>query len=47
MSLVKRPIGFLGALVALILLSPVFLVAIVLYQPDERGMRNIDQSYIV
>ena len=30
MSLVKRPIGFLGALVALILLSPVFLITIIL-----------------
>ena len=30
MLLVKRPIGFLGALVALVLLSPVFLATIVL-----------------
>ena len=30
MSLVKRPIGFLGALVALILLSPIFIATIIL-----------------
>jgi len=37
MSLVKRPIGFLGALVALILLSPVFLVTIVLLFFANKG----------
>ena len=37
MSLVKRPIGFLGALVALILLSPVFLATIVLLFFANRG----------
>ena len=37
MSLVKRPIGFLGALVALILLSPIFLATIVLLFFANRG----------
>ena len=37
MSLVKRPIGFLGALVALVLLSPVFLAAIVLLFFANKG----------
>lgn len=37
MLLVKRPIGFLGALVALILLSPVFLVTIVLLLFANKG----------
>ena len=37
MSLVKRPIGFLGALLALILLSPVFLVTIVLLFFANKG----------
>ncbi len=37
MSLVKRPIGFLGALVALVLLSPVFLVTIVLLFFANKG----------
>src|SRR5574344_640525 len=37
MSLVKRPIGFLGALVALILLSPVFLATIVLLLFANKG----------
>lgn len=37
MSLVKRPIGFLGALAALILLSPVFLVTIVLLFFANKG----------
>lgn len=37
MSLVKRPIGFLGALVALILLSPVFLSTIVLLFFANKG----------
>lgn len=36
-SLVKRPIGFLGALVALILLSPVFLATIVLLAFANKG----------
>ena len=39
MSLVKRPIGFLGALVALILLSPVFLATIVLLFFANKGAR--------
>ena len=37
MSIVKRPIGFLGALVALILLSPVFLATIVLLFFANKG----------
>ena len=37
MSLVKRPIGFLGALMALILLSPVFLATIVLLFFANKG----------
>lgn len=37
MSLVKRPIGFLGALVALILLSPLFLTTIVLLFFANKG----------
>ena len=37
MSLVKRPIGFLGALVALILLSPIFLATIVLLFFANKG----------
>lgn len=37
MLLVKRPIGFLGALVALILLSPVFLATIVLLFFVNKG----------
>lgn len=37
MSLVKRPIGILGALVALILLSPVFLATIVLLFFANKG----------
>lgn len=37
MSLVKRPIGFLGALVGLILLSPVFLATIVLLFFANKG----------
>lgn len=37
MSLVKRPIGFVGALVALILLSPVFLATIVLLFFANKG----------
>lgn len=37
MSLVKRPIGFMGALVALILLSPVFLATIVLLFFANKG----------
>ena len=36
-SLVKRPLGFMGALVALILLSPVFLATIVLLFFANRG----------
>ena len=37
MSLVKRPIGFFGALVALILLSPVFLATIILLFFANKG----------
>lgn len=37
MSLVKRPIGFLGALVALILLSPVFMATIALLFFANKG----------
>lgn len=37
MSCVKRPIGFLGALVALILLSPIFLCTIVLLHFANKG----------
>ena len=37
MSLIKRPIGFLGALVALILLSPIFLATIVLLFFANKG----------
>ena len=38
MSLVKRPVGFLGALVALVLLSPVFLATMVLlYFANKRA----------
>ena len=37
MSQVKRPIGFLGALVALILLSPVFMATIVLLFFANKG----------
>ena len=37
MSLVKRPVGFLGALVALILLSPLFLATIVLLFFTNKG----------
>lgn len=37
MSLVKRPIGFLGALVALILLSPIFVATVVLLFFANKG----------
>lgn len=37
MSLVKRPVGFLGALMALALLSPVFLATIVLLFFANKG----------
>lgn len=37
MSLVKRPIGFLGALVALVLLSPIFLATIVVLFFANKG----------
>ena len=37
MSCVKRPIGFLGALVALILLSPIFIVTIILLHFANKG----------
>lgn len=37
MYCIKRPIGFLGALVALILLSPVFIVTIILLHFANKG----------
>ena len=37
MSLVKRPIGFVGALVALILLSPIFIATIILLHYANKG----------
>lgn len=37
MALVKRPIGFLGALVALILLSPIFIATIILLYFANKG----------
>lgn len=37
MSLVKRPIGFLGALVALVLLSPIFIATIILLHFANKG----------
>lgn len=37
MSLVKRPIGFLGALVALVLLSPIFVATVVLLFFANKG----------
>ena len=37
MALVKRPVGFMGALVALILLSPVFLATMVLLYFANKG----------
>lgn len=37
MSLVKRPVGFLGALVALILLSPLFICTIVFLHFANKG----------
>lgn len=37
MSLLKRPIGFLGALIALIVLSPIFLATIVLLFFANKG----------
>ena len=42
MSCVKRPIGFLGALVALILLSPLFVVTIILlFFANKKGWRGV------
>ena len=35
--LVKRPVGFLGALVALLLLSPVFLATMILLHFANKG----------
>ena len=48
MSLVKRPIGFLRALMALILLSPVFLAMIVLlfFANKGAGVFLFSVSYI-
>lgn len=41
-SLVKRPIGFIGALIALILLSPVFLATmILLFFANKNGFKGI------
>lgn len=37
MSLVKRPIGFLGALLALVLLSPIFIATIILLYFANKG----------
>ena len=37
MYCIKRPIGFLGALVALILLSPVFIATIILLHFANKG----------
>ncbi len=37
MNYVKRPIGFLGALVALMLLSPVFIATIILLHFSNKG----------
>ena len=37
MSCVKRPIGFLGALVALVLLSPIFMATIILLHFANKG----------
>ena len=42
MAFVKRPIGFLGALVALVLLSPVFIATIILlFFANKNGFRGI------
>lgn len=42
MKCIKRPIGFLGALVALILLSPVFIATIVLlFFANKNGWRGV------
>ena len=41
-SLVKRPIGFIGALIALIILSPVFLATmILLFFANKNGFKGI------
>ena len=37
MSLVKRPVGFIGALVALVLLSPIFFITVVLLFFANKG----------
>ena len=37
MTCVKRPIGFLGALVALVLLSPIFIATIILLHFANKG----------
>lgn len=42
MKFVKRPIGFLGALIALILLSPIFFATIILlYFTNKNGWKGI------
>lgn len=39
---VKRPIGFLGALIGLVLLSPIFIVTIVLFFfANKNGWRGV------
>ena len=41
-SLVKRPIGFIGALIALIILSPIFLATmILLFYANKNGFKGI------
>lgn len=41
-SFIKRPIGFLGALIAMILLSPVFIVTIILlYFANKHGWEGV------
>lgn len=42
MTFIKRPIGFLGALIALILLSPVFIATIIfLYFANKNGWKGV------
>ena len=41
-SFIKRPIGFLGAMIAMILLSPVFIVTIILlYFANKHGWKGV------
>ena len=44
MTCVKRPIGFLGALVALILLSPLFICTIVFLHFANKGAGALTSS---